>query len=321
MKMDNRKKDAGISLVELIVVISIMAVLGGVVGPQVVRHVNTNRATACRTDREAILAIYERCIYGQKKSLDTAALQTVLSGGDATTRNEVQQYDECPQGGSYTGEVLVNTTTDVYTAVIHCSHTGHEDAVVDFIGWGTAEREESTEDVTLPPPPSSEEEEEEESSTEEPSSTVEEAKKSYWPYMDDERWEGKKFPGQSVIVDAPSGLLTSKEGNVYVIVDTDGTGKFEIFWEWNLGPENIDTRGWDRVVSWSGVVIEDLTAFKHPRSETQLTGINYGDIVVYNGQRYIYGNKNYGGKDAYINYPIPGQNGNDFYLVDPPEEE
>lgn len=321
MKKERNRRDLGLSLLELIVVISIMAVLGGVVAPQLVRHVNNNRATACRTDREAILAVYERCIYGQTQSLDTASLQNVLSGGDAATKNEVQQYDDCPSGGTFTGEVLENATTHVYTAIIHCDHTGHEDAVVDFIGWSTTEEPETIDDP-LPPPPSSEEPETEEPSSEEESSTEEEKNDDdgAWPYADESDWDGKRYPGQVVEMKVPSGLFTSREGNTYVVIDKDGTGVFEVEFGWSLGPENIDTRGWDHVIVWSGVTIEDLSAFVHPNSSTQLTGINHGDIVVYQGTRYIYANRNYGGTGAYINYPIPGKNGNDFYLVDPPKE-
>lgn len=317
MKKERNGRDFGFSLLELIVVISIMAVLGGVVAPQLVRHVNNNRATACRTDREALLAVYERCIYKQTMALKTSDLNNMIEGDDSLTKDEVQQYDNCPNGGNFTGEVLENATTHVYTAIIHCDHAGHEDAVVDFIGWSTAEHAEGDDDA-LPPPPSSSEPEEEESSSEEESSTEEEKQAGYWPYEDDIRWEGKKFPGQYIEVPVPSGLFTSQEGNSCVIIDkSGGTGVFPVYWEWNLGPENIDSRGWDHVIVWSGVTIEDLSAFVHPSSPTQLTGINHGDMVIYEGKRYIYVNKNYGGVGAYINYPVPGQNANDFYLVDP----
>lgn len=316
MKKERNGRDWGFSLLELIVVISIMAVLGGVVAPQLVRHVNNNRATACKTDREAILAVYERCIYGQTKALATDDLNNMIQGGDAATKDEVQQYDNCPSGGTFTGEVIENAATHVYTAIVHCNHAGHEDAVVDFIGWNGTEVAEGLDDA-LPPPPSTSTPETEQPSSEEESSSQEEKESGYWPYEDDIRWEGKKFPGQYIEVAVPSGLFTSKEGNACVIIDKSGSGVFPIYWEWNLGPENIDSRGWDQVIVWSGVTIEDLSAFVHPSSPTQLTGINNGDIVVYEGKRYIYANKNYGGAGVYINYPVPGQNANDFYLVDP----
>ena len=323
MNKEKRTNKSGFSLLELIVVISIMAVLGGVLAPQLVRYVDSNRATACKTDRESILAVYERCIYGQTKDLDTAALQQVLSGSDPATKDEVFQYDECPSSGDFTGEVIVNPTTGVHTAIIHCDHPGHEDVVVDFIGWGGTEYAEGIDDPLPPPPSSSEPETDEEESEEEPT-TIEAEEHGYWPYDDDGRWEGKRFPGQYVEVPVPSGLFTSKEGNTYVIIDrSGGTGVFPVYYEWNLGPENIDTRGWEHCISWSGVVIEDIESIMYKRWDEgkqayvktgSITGVHYGDIVVYKGLRYIYGSH-----DESMEKPLPieGANGNNFYLVDP----
>lgn len=313
MNKEKRTNESGFSLLELIVVISIMAVLGGVLAPQLTRYVNNNRTTACKTDREAILAVYERCIYGQTKSLDTATLQQVLSGSDPATKDEVFQYDECPSGGNFTGEVIVNPTTFVYTAIIHCDHPGHEDVVVDFIGWGGTENAEGIDDP-LPPPPSSSEPETDEPDSEEETTTVEEEEYGYWPYQKDPRWEGKKFPGQYVDISVPSGLFTTDEGNTYVIVDRSGKGTFRVYYEWNLGPENIDTNTWWQCVSWSGVTIEDYTTVMHPNGK-QLTGIHNGDILIYKGLRYIYVFP--GGEQEYIDLPIEGKNGKNFYLVDP----
>lgn len=322
MNQEKRTNKSGFSLLELIVVISIMAVLGGVLAPQLVRYVNSNRATACKTDREAILAVYERCIYGQTKDLDTEALRLVLSGGDPATKDEVFQYNKCPSGGEYTGEVIVNPTTGVYTAIIHCKHEGHkhEDAVVDFIGWGGTEYAEGIDDPLDPPPSSSEPETDEEESEEEPT-TIEGEEYGFWPYAEDPRWEGKRFPGQYIDIPVPSGLFYTKEGNLYVIVDRSDElndparkGTFRVFWEWNLGPENIDTSKWWQCVSWSGVTIEDYTTVLHSNG-TQLTGIHNGDILIYKGLRYIYVFP--GNEQEYIDFPIEGGNGHNFYLVDP----
>ena len=317
MKKEDKGRKAGFSLVEIIVVISIMAVLGMVLAPQLVRHVNNNRITACKTDREAILAVYERCIYAQTKALETDDLNAVLTGMDAMTKDEVLQYDACPSEGSYTGEV------DGDVAIIHCNHPGHEDVVVDFVGWNGTELAEGDDDP-LDPPPSSEEPETDEPDTEEPTTEEPEGGSGYWPYEDDERWEGKRFPGQYVEVSVPSGLFTSKEGNTYVIIDrSGGTGVFPVYWEWNLGPENIDTRGWEHCIAWSGVTIEDISTIMYKRWDEgsqayvetgAITGIHYGDIVIYEGKRYIYGSH-----DESLEKPMPiaGQNANNFYLVDP----
>ncbi len=316
MKKEKETNKSGFTLLELIIVISIMGVLTGLIAPQIVRYVTTNRATACEADREAILAVYERCIYGQTKDLDTASLQQVMTGLDAATSDEVLQYVNCPSGGSYTGEVTGDVATAVYVATIKCDHPGHEDVVVDFVGWSTVELAEGI-DEPFPEPPPAVIPPPEETESEEETSIVEEepVDSSYWPYANDNRWDGIRFPGQVIYINTPSKVETSKEGNQYVIVDRDGSGKFPVYWEWNLGPENIDTRGWESCITCSGVVIEDLAAFTHPNSPTQLTGINYGDIVVYKGKKYIYGS-HYGSEhNAYQDYPVEGTNGNNFYLI------
>lgn len=320
MNKEKRTNKSGFSLLELIVVISIMAVLGGVLAPQLVRYVNSNRATACKTDREAILAVYERCIYRDAKDLSQNDLDAILDGTNVTTWDEVKQYMQCPSGGTYTGEI----SGDV--AVIHCSvHCDgeHDDVATDFLGWTGTEVAETI-DASLPPAPPEDEPETDEPDSEEETTTEEEKEeKSYWPYMEDERWDGNRFPGQYVDIDAPSKLFTSKDGNKYVIIDKPGNpagpGKYRVFWEWSLGPENIDTRGWEQCVSWSGVIIEDVETIRFYREENgvyvpkdAITGIHYGDILYYEGYRYIYGSH-----DEHLEkpFPIPGQNGNNFYLI------
>ena len=54
------RRNKGFSLIELIVVIAIMAVLVGLLVPNVTRSVEKNRAKACRVNREEILGIFER---------------------------------------------------------------------------------------------------------------------------------------------------------------------------------------------------------------------------------------------------------------------
>lgn len=316
MKKVQVGKNKGLSLIELIVVISIMAVLGTVLAPQLLRYVNNNRITACKADREAILAVYERCIYAQTRALSTGDLQQVLSDPSTATWDEVQQYRNCPSNGNFTGEVIGDV------AIIHCDHANHDDVAVDFIGWDGTELAEGLDDP-LPPAPPETVPETEEPTTEEETTTEEEGGSGYWPYEDDSRWEGKRFPGQYVEVPVPSGLFTSKEGNTYVIIDrSGGTGVFPVYWEWNLGPENIDTRGWEHCIAWSGVTIEDIETLRYYQLQwdgsyaptDSITGIHYGDIVIYKNRRYIYASHD---ESLQKPFPVEGQNANNFYLVDP----
>lgn len=297
----------GFSLIEVIVVVAIMAVLGTVVVPQLLRYVNQNQAKACQVDREGILAVYERCIYAETMQLDQDVLRNMMAGGDAATEHEIKQFEKCPLGGTYTGYV------DGDIAIIECSCDGHEEVVVDFAMWSGTELAEGIDELfTEPPAPSVPEPDE--PSTEEPS-TEEELPEGggLWPYEDDPRWDGRRYPGQVVEIDVPTPVFTSKDGTDYVIVNR-GNGKFPVHWEWNRGPETIDAAdpSWEDAIAWSGVLVTDIQSIIHPTNPNAITGVNYGDIVVYNGRKYIYGSHDMSSEK---NFPVDGGNGNNFYLV------
>lgn len=65
---DNNHK--GFSLIELIAVIGIMAVLIGLVTPQLVHFVTRKRAESCAEHREAVLDVIEECLYSGEIVLD-----------------------------------------------------------------------------------------------------------------------------------------------------------------------------------------------------------------------------------------------------------
>jgi len=304
----------GFSLIEVIVVVAIMAVLGSVLVPQLLRYVNQNRAKACQVDREGILAVYERCIYEGSAVLQTQDLEDIIDrvkpGMDEGTKDEVAQYVKCPNGGNYTGKVVGDL------AIIECDCDGHEEVVVDFAAWSGTELAEGIDapydPATFPTPP-----EPPESSSEEPSSSTEEepVDSGVWPYEDDERWDGKRFQGQSVYIDVPV-KFTTREGNTYVIVDrsSETPGKFQVNWEWNRGPENIDVRKFEGVISHSGITITDISTVTVYYSGTwYLKGIHYGDIVVLDGKEYIYGSLDQQSNDL---LPVPtADNPGNFYYV------
>ena len=214
----------GFTLLEVIVVVAIMAVLGTVVAPQFFRYVEQNRAKACQLDREGILAVYERCIYEEKKALKQEDLEMVMKGEDPATQNEIFQFEKCPLNGTYTAAVANGV------AMITCSCDGHEEAVVDFAAWGGTElaegldepfTQESTPDTPEGGDPSSEE-----SSTEEEESKED----SIWPYGDDDDWEGRRYPGQIVEIPVPTPVFTSRDGLDYVVVSHDSS-LFPVHWE------------------------------------------------------------------------------------------
>lgn len=297
----------GFSLIEVIVVVAIMAVLGSVLVPQLLRYVNQNRAKACQVDREGILAVYERCIYAETKALTIEDLEAVMNAMDSATEHEIKQFDKCPLGGTYSATIIGDL------AIIDCDCDGHEEVSVDFAFWnGTELAEGIDEPFTAPPTPSVPEPDE--PSTEEPSSEEEPPTDSgVWPYEDDPRWEGKRAPGNFVEVNVPV-KFTSRDGNVYVITDRNNLGTFPVHWNWNRGPEIVDNAPGEGIISYSGITVKDISTITVYYSGTwYLEGIHYGDIIVMDGKEYIYGTLSER-PDNMIPVPSPGNLGN-FFLV------
>lgn len=298
----------GFSLIELIIAIAIIAVLVGATVPQLMKYIKVNRTKACQIDREGILTVYERCVYAGTLEISDEDLNHLLNGDDVVTKDEVFQYKNCPEHGVYSGKIIGNK------AYIYCSHVGHDPVVIDFSGWTGVDLPEVTDEPFATPTPIP---------TNIPTPTpivtptptpTPPTDKGLWPYDDDTRWDGMRFPGQMVVISVPTGLFTSKDGNTYVIIDKDRTGKYTVYYEWSLGPENIDTRGWESCISYSGVTITDIDSIRIPGTKNQITGVNYGDIIVYGGKSFIYAS-HYDG--YYKDLPTNGISSNNFYLVGP----
>ena len=311
------RRNKGFSLIELIVVIAIMAVLVGLLVPNVTRYVEKNRAKACRVNREEILGIFERCVYAESVELTQADLVNVASGGKAENSAEVLQYKECPSDKAST--VYTATLVDG-VAMITCNHADHDPVVIDLSQWEGTELAEGI-DPTLVPPSASPTPTATPtpSDTPTPTPTPDSYSDGYWP-SDDSRWDGTgKQPGSIVTVKVPSGLQRSNNGFYYVLVNrdrTNGEGTFNIYYEWRAGPEVIDTRKWEQVVSWSGVKYTDWTQIRHPNSHTQITGVRYGDMLEYEGKLYIY-NHYPADWETYINLPTGNNAENNWYYVYP----
>ncbi|MBQ0028096.1 MAG: InlB B-repeat-containing protein [Lachnospiraceae bacterium] len=141
----------GFSLIELIVVISILAVLTGILVPNFLKMADENKKKACMHNREAVLDIYARCVFDS--SIETIQLNdagahkatgiALASGGateppDPIVYNEMNRYMACPKytSGKPNWQISVDMATS--TAYIHCDDCDTI-ASLDMMGWERGE--------------------------------------------------------------------------------------------------------------------------------------------------------------------------------------
>lgn len=132
--MRKRTKNAGFSLVELIVTISVVTVLVGAFAPRFVVYVTSRRQQACVANREALLNIYEKAVYDDLLLIDTDDLGQVIQPDSSTKlnteySNEAKEYLTCSSGGTYKAFV------DGGIAYIACTEHPDEVCSVRFDNW------------------------------------------------------------------------------------------------------------------------------------------------------------------------------------------
>jgi len=132
--MRKRTKNAGFSLVELIVTISVVTVLVGAFAPRFVVYVTSRRQQACVANREALLNIYEKAVYDDLLLIDTDDLGQVIQPDSSTKlnteySNEAKEYLTCSSGGTYKAFV------DGGVAYIACTEHPDEVCSVGFDNW------------------------------------------------------------------------------------------------------------------------------------------------------------------------------------------
>lgn len=166
--LNSRRKHAaqcGFSLIELIIVISIMAVLVGLLAPQFMKQIQKKRCETCAHNREAILRIYERAVYDNSMPIYLKEGSTDATGdgikrvvdnyySDSTDnmygiRNEIAQYMTCPVKTSNTSPYKGYIHADTGTAYIVCEEceslaaAGNDYAKAevsdDMVGWSDFE--------------------------------------------------------------------------------------------------------------------------------------------------------------------------------------
>ncbi len=147
----NKRKSSrlGFSLIELIIAIAIMTVLIGLIAPNFVQQTKKNREKACRQNREAILSVYQRCVYdtsvqalnvGTKPDFTVAGLGNVIPQSDgkvefAPISGEVQTYAKCPVDKTtcYHTDGKYGINTSEGTAWIECPVCG-DIVSIDMVG-------------------------------------------------------------------------------------------------------------------------------------------------------------------------------------------
>lgn len=116
--MKNRKLgNDGFSLVELIIVITIMAVLAAVLAPQLIKYIEKSKANVCQHNMGTIDEAIQLEITDKRESY--------INYGKITDLSTVELYDgtQCPSGGTYDVEVF-KLLNGEFKIKIECSKHG-----------------------------------------------------------------------------------------------------------------------------------------------------------------------------------------------------
>ncbi len=104
---NRRKRNAGFSLVELIIVIAILAILIGVISPVLIKQIDKARASKCLTEMDNLNRAYEIELYSFYGDDYYTLLDQVFTEAGVTKAEGTrgQYIDSCPSGGTYTVEL------------------------------------------------------------------------------------------------------------------------------------------------------------------------------------------------------------------------
>lgn len=255
------KNNKGFSILELVVVIAIIATLSGLIVPQFMKYVTTKKAESCRANREAILSVYEECVYGMTLDADEASLKTVLAASDSSIlpqdyMSRVKGFLACPeddQVGHYHANFYKDDTNGVAKAYITCDCHPDDVCVVDLSGWVSTNELESNDDgvyatgsgtsgYPFKPGSNGTGDDEDEPITYDEGETY--ASLGVWPYTlrdgkTDIRWQAAgTATGKYVSITVPTYAHFKDNGTEYVIVrPNDSTGKgYKVMYEKSESP-------------------------------------------------------------------------------------
>ena len=214
----NRSDNRGISLLEIIVTIAIIATLTGLLVPQFMHYVSQKREVACEENREAVVGICERLVYGRAVPLSTfsgvtlndATIQGLPSTISDVDKEALKRHAECPDHGAMTLRV-----TGDGVLICECSANSSE-VSVDLTTWtgsGIAVADpvfDTPSGIAYVPPEHDENEEFYSTESGDPPEPFDPTYRpdTYWPFNDPGVWDTLDEDGDDVIwKSAPSGAL------------------------------------------------------------------------------------------------------------------
>lgn len=125
-----RERNAGFTLVELIIVIAVIAVLSAVAAPQYIRYVEKSRKTVCNANRETVCrSMYLSIAAGEADS--DAAAYALLCTGSGELAGKMDRV--CPSGGT--------VSWDAVNGTLSCSKHGPVVYFSDLTKWAQSSLE------------------------------------------------------------------------------------------------------------------------------------------------------------------------------------
>lgn len=108
--MNRERKNAGFSLIELIIILAIMSILIGVISPSLLRYVEKTREAKRISDADAFRRCYELA------SIDVMVHQGISpsKAGNLNIRDNALSFDPAPENNAY-NQALMDELNTTYT--------------------------------------------------------------------------------------------------------------------------------------------------------------------------------------------------------------